>query len=401
MANATVRASASTTYLDNGSTQFTLRASHSDQDDCRHQRGAHGRDEMSPSARSSGIGYRPVSRKEPRRIYDLVDTLPTGMSLLDLSQVMVSWSADADVLEDASLAGADNDAVPPSFVLPSGRISVVGQTITFDLGTLVNQDDDAGAETVTLEFNALVGNVAGNVNNTSLSNQFVVSVNGTNLATSKPGDRHRAHTFGRQLHEDDRRRRAGGRGRRRAVPSDLLQHRDGHGVRQPRARRSRELAAHAEHRKRRRDASAAAPPGIVDASDSDTLDITIIGSIPVGGSVTIDYAATVTSAITPLQAVTNTASLAYTSLPGANGTTVNCHRQLDPRHAGIDDGRARRLGRRDQQLSSARAAARSTRARRPYSKSIASTSIAETASSSLQRERIPDVAIGETVDLSA
>ncbi len=50
----------------------------------------------------------------------LIDTLPNGLSLLDLAQVRVSFSADNDITEAVDLAGADNDAVAPTFVLPAG-----------------------------------------------------------------------------------------------------------------------------------------------------------------------------------------------------------------------------------------------------------------------------------------
>ncbi|MFO0818029.1 MAG: SdrD B-like domain-containing protein [Pirellulales bacterium] len=323
----------------------------------------------------------------------LVDTLPTGMSLLDLSQVMVSWSADADVLEDATLAGADNDAIPPSFVLPAGRISVVGQTITFDLGTLVNQDDDAGAETVTLEFNALVGNVAGNVNNTSLSNQFVVSVNGTNLATSSPVTATvrtpSVTNFTKSIV-----------GASPVDAGDVVQYRVTYS----------NTGTTTAFDSRVLDDLASLPltlntgtvvvtlgggaAGIVDASDSDTLDITI-SSIPVGGSVTIDYEATVTSAITPLQSVTNTASLAYTSLPGANGTTVNATGSSTPGTPGSATGE--RDGSGGAINNYRRTSSRSFTAGAPtVLKSINSTSIAETASGRFNATN-PDVAIGETV----
>ena len=116
--------------------------------------------------------------------FKIVDHLPTGMTLIDNSQVKVSFIADNNITESGDLAGADNDATTPSFVLPSSRISVVGQNITFDLGDLVNKDTDVGAETVIVEFNAIVQNSISNQDNSQLSNDFAVQIGGNTVATS-------------------------------------------------------------------------------------------------------------------------------------------------------------------------------------------------------------------------
>jgi fimbrial isopeptide formation D2 family protein/uncharacterized repeat protein (TIGR01451 family) len=118
----------------------------------------------------------------------LVDTLPAGLGFLDIGEVRVSFTADNPWTLEADLVGASNNAVPPTFVLPPGRISVLGQTLTFDLGTVTNNDGDANAEFVTLEFNALVLNVLANQDGVSLSNSFEAYSDGDLLATSPPVD---------------------------------------------------------------------------------------------------------------------------------------------------------------------------------------------------------------------
>ncbi len=48
----------------------------------------------------------------------VVDLLPQGLILLDNDEVKVSFTADNDITEEADLAGADNGALPPTFILP-------------------------------------------------------------------------------------------------------------------------------------------------------------------------------------------------------------------------------------------------------------------------------------------
>ncbi len=100
----------------------------------------------------------------------------------------ISFIADmadmnASALTPAENAGANNDALTPTFVLPAGRISFVGQDVIFSLGDLVNNDNDAtgpnAAEYVVIEFNALVENVAGNDLGVVRANVFSVQTGPT------------------------------------------------------------------------------------------------------------------------------------------------------------------------------------------------------------------------------
>ena len=65
--------------------------------------------------------------------------------------------------------------MPPTFVLPAGRITTSGQDVTFDFSDvqpIVNNDNDAGIEYVTIEFNALVNNTANTNAGNAKSNTF-------------------------------------------------------------------------------------------------------------------------------------------------------------------------------------------------------------------------------------
>ncbi len=115
----------------------------------------------------------------------LEDTLPAGFSYVDDSTVRISFLADQDITESGDLSGADNDALPPTFTLPASRIGVSGQDITFDLGTLLNNDtNDLNTEYAVIDFDVLVNNDA-NSNNTDLdNNEFEVYLDSILAGTS-------------------------------------------------------------------------------------------------------------------------------------------------------------------------------------------------------------------------
>ncbi|MFN8381401.1 MAG: sortase [Anaerolineales bacterium] len=122
----------------------------------------------------------------------VVDILPAGFSYV--GNPVMSFIANTDVTENAALAGADNDALPPTFAVPAYAgagtvgVEVSGQTVTFHLGDIINNDSDTGApngtEQVVIDFtvivnnNANAGNTDGVNNNTDLrNNNYTVSTN--------------------------------------------------------------------------------------------------------------------------------------------------------------------------------------------------------------------------------
>ncbi len=120
----------------------------------------------------------------------LRDTLPSGLTFLNDGDVRISFIANNAMSTEADLAGADNDVLPPTFVLPGGRIAVAGQDVTFTVaslvtpGNLVNNDTDADAEFVVIDFNVRVNNDANNNNADIDNNSFVLLVGGSTVATS-------------------------------------------------------------------------------------------------------------------------------------------------------------------------------------------------------------------------
>lgn len=73
------------------------------------------------------------------------------------------------------------------------------------------------------------------------------------------------------------------------------------------------------------------------SSAGNTVDVTA-AALPIGVRVTLTYTANLLTSVAPAQILTNTASLAYTSLPGTNGTTSNNTGSSTPGGSGTDTG---------------------------------------------------------------
>lgn len=115
--------------------------------------------------------------------FTVYDTLPAGFTYA--GDPRLSFVATDAMTVDADLAGADNDALPPTFTIPAARITEAGQNLTFTLGDLINNDrDNADAEYVVIEFDVLVNDSADN-NNTDLdNNEYTVSIDGNTKGPS-------------------------------------------------------------------------------------------------------------------------------------------------------------------------------------------------------------------------
>ncbi|MBI5964972.1 MAG: hypothetical protein HY863_15950, partial [Chloroflexi bacterium] len=122
----------------------------------------------------------------------LRDTLPAGFTFLNDGDIRISFLANNPITTEADLTGADNDALPPTFILPIDRIVVAGQDVTFTVaspataGDLINNDSDADSEYVVIDFNVRVNNDANNNNTDIDNNDFDIVVGGVTVATSLP-----------------------------------------------------------------------------------------------------------------------------------------------------------------------------------------------------------------------
>ena len=277
----------------------------------------------------------------------LRDTLPQGLLLLDPPQVKLSFAADAPMGLPPDLSGADNDLIPPTFVLPAGRIatSMVGsqQQVVFTLGDLVNNDDDPDAETITLEFNALVDNSLTGSNDAGddRDNVFSVWVAGAQVGANsnsvparivEPSITDLAKAILPPVPQDAGDivsyrltfSNAAGANRTDAFEVDLVD----------------TLPAELTLNLGSITAASVGNCAIgldTSLSTGNTLHARIV-RLPAGCAVTVDYQALVLNSVTPDLTILNTAQLDYTSLPGPNGTTSNGTGSSTPGAAGSDNG---------------------------------------------------------------
>ncbi|MFN2275277.1 MAG: hypothetical protein ACK2TX_10565, partial [Anaerolineales bacterium] len=273
------------------------------------------------------------------------DVLPEGLLLQDPGQVKLSFSADTNITQAGDLAGADNDAIPPTFVLPASRITTSlaanRQTVTFSLGNLVNNDSDPNAETITLEFNALVINSLAGSNDAGddRNNAFEVIVNGTVLITSSTVQARISEPSITNLNKiavpatgdagdvvdyTITFSNAGTANSTTAFDLQLLDTLPG-----DMALNLSSLSASS--------AGSCATGLDTTSSSGNTVDVRI-ASVPAGCAVTVTYSATLNVSVTPAQVLTNDATLTYTSLPGPNGTTGNATGSDTPGASGSDTG---------------------------------------------------------------
>jgi uncharacterized repeat protein (TIGR01451 family)/fimbrial isopeptide formation D2 family protein len=244
--------------------------------------------------------------------YQLQDVLPAGLSYLPGSVTAVASS------------GLTVGNLPP--VVTAGS-SCAGGALLFDYGAVTNANNNAGLETIELEFNALVCNVPTNQNGTILNNTFTIVSDGVpgalsnglpvvvvepNVTISKKGsvpglsvgstaaytitltNNGTAEAFDVRLTD--------------ALPACLT---------------NLDLAG----------IQISVPA--TDQSAGSLIDITI-ASIPVNGVVTVRYTAQVSCV--DCSRLTNTAAVAWTSLPGSSGTAPNATGSPTPGATGTFDG---------------------------------------------------------------
>lgn len=125
----------------------------------------------------------------------IVDNLPTGLVFINDGTATVGFVSAANNLSSSSLSGAGLDlgsaVIQPTFQLPGAAISTSqtvdtdnydnGTDVRFKLGTITNNASSNGtAESIVIEFNALVLNSSntGNQSGTTLGNSFTTRING-------------------------------------------------------------------------------------------------------------------------------------------------------------------------------------------------------------------------------
>ncbi len=124
--------------------------------------------------------------------FQLRDTLPVSVTYLNDGSTLVGLVSPTGTeltSDDAGLAGAQLaqgatiTTTAPVFTLPSANITGTATVPVFSLGNLTASADTT-PKYVVLEFNALVGNGASVQAGTNLTNTFTVRISGADLSTS-------------------------------------------------------------------------------------------------------------------------------------------------------------------------------------------------------------------------
>ncbi len=279
---------------------------------------------------------------------EIRDLLPSGLQFINDGTSTVAFVSNGGGIVSNDIAGALNlglgaapgvngsAPVTPTFVLPDANVGSSssesadldvfndGSDPFFKFGQVVNSDNDADAEFIVVEFNALVLNeaAAGNDQGDALNNTFQLRINNqvedtsnrvqsriteplidnlnktVNPGTADAGDTvtftitfsnssdpTRADAFDVQLLD--------------TLPADL----------------ALDLASINV-------VTAGGTSGVTDNSTGNTVDINF-DQVPLGGSVTVTFDAVIAVDAQLNELLTNTANITYTSLPGDMGTAVN------------------------------------------------------------------------------
>ena len=273
-----------------------------------------------------------------------VDNLPTGLTFLNdntASLAFVStnpadltWSLGPITPYYLPSAGNNNTVIPTARFAPT----VTGQALTWSLGQIVNLNAvDAQIESVIVEFNAIVANVAGNQAGVTLTNSFIASagISGKPVQTTSNATPLSVLEPKLQTDKTVALQKTGVLGNANATPGDTLNYTVT--IRNTGTSKAFNLVIDDNLDALGFNFDLTGPPTIVEsqagapgATDnsifggSDGLADRILVSVPeldINQSVTITYVGVLTAALLPGTALTNTAQVTYTSLPGTGTPT--------------------------------------------------------------------------------
>ncbi len=347
------------------------------------------------------IRYRLVAELPEGTITDLNlrDILPGGLTFLNDGTSKAAFISNGGGVTSAAVAVTNISGNNPSLAaVPSNLVvsDVPAVTARFNFGTVVNSDNDADAEFLVVEFNVLVNNssIAGSNDagenrnnlfdlyngNTRLDRSNTVQVRIAEprvtinkVASPTAGDAGDVITF-------------------TVVVSNLT------GVNVSGAfdvRISDPLDPRLANFSVTSITPLACPSlGEVDNSTATLLDISFVQMVP-GCRVTVVYSSELDGAVAPGDSITNTATAAWTSLPGPNGTTVNPTGSSTPGASGSVNGERDGQGGINDYTQSADATVGIQSI--VLNKAVTGTSQLSTGTSQF-RATLDDLTIGETVD---
>ena len=112
----------------------------------------------------------------------LRDVLPAGLEYLGHPRAALVGNDGMNTITSSTITGAfvsgNSSNVVPAADIPGTAMTVTGQQVDFNIGTLTNNDNDGDNEYIVIEFNALVRNSVGNIRGSDINNQFTVRVGG-------------------------------------------------------------------------------------------------------------------------------------------------------------------------------------------------------------------------------
>jgi len=313
---------------------------------------SHTSDAASPPRAAIGeiVRYRLATRLPQGSVPDfrVRDLLPAGLQFIDDSTATVAFVDNGGGISSSTFSGAGLSVsgsapdVSPTFVLPDSAIAGgpfgSGTDPEFLLGDLVNADDDIDDEFAVIEFNALVLNIDGNSAGSNRDNRYRVFSGGSQIgadsgiqsvrvvepvvdieksASPTSGEAGTTIGFAVDLSTQSGTNRADAFDVQIAdtVPGGLALDTG-----------SIALAFGAD----------CGAPSVVDNSGANTIEIGI-DRLPAGCDATLRYDATLQLGVVPGSVLDNTASLVFSSLPGA-GSDPNPTGSVTPGATGDTDG---------------------------------------------------------------
>jgi fimbrial isopeptide formation D2 family protein/uncharacterized repeat protein (TIGR01451 family) len=292
------------------------------------------------------------------------DVLPSGLTFLADNTAKLAFVAanaadlswNQGVIDPYYLPsiGNNNTVIPTASYAPT----IAGQTLSWDLGELVNRNTDpTQIESVLIEFNALVANVAGNQAGTTITNSFIASA-GLNGAVAESTSSAPPLLVREPLLQTDKTavlQKTGASGNANPTPGDTLVYTVV--IRNTGTAKAFNLSVddNLDALGINFDLSGAptvvqsqpAAPAVIDTSifnGSNGLSDRIQLEVPeldINQTVTITYQGVLAATLPPGTALSNSASVSYTSLPGtgtANGSDGNSTGSSTPGASGAANG---------------------------------------------------------------
>ena len=274
----------------------------------------------------------------------LRDLLPSGMTFLNDGTAKAALVSNTGAMSSSTLSGtglnqsgdeSNIDSITPTFVLPDNAVSASatansnayssGTDVFFKLGDVITSERDANAEYVVVEFNAIVDNDASSTTNDageSRGNRFDVNIGGVTKTTSANVNvviREPRITNLTQIATP-------GGGDASDTVAFTITYSNATGANFSNAYETRLLdtlpSDYTLNLGSITITTGGGATGVTNNSVGNTIDITL-DDVPAGGTVRVNYTATLKAGVEAGKRITNTASLTYTSLPGAQGTTAN------------------------------------------------------------------------------